>query len=66
MKKKRTAAQASDKNRAKTIKALFENIPIPLSSSSKSKVVNLKGCDWLTELSVTIRKTKKSNLPKER
>ena len=27
---------------------------------------NLKGCDWIQELSVTIRKTKKTQLPKER
>jgi len=27
---------------------------------------NLQGCDWIQELSVTIRKSKKTALPKER
>jgi len=27
---------------------------------------NLKGCDWISEISVTIRKTKKTQLSKER
>ncbi|XP_053375851.1 baculoviral IAP repeat-containing protein 6-like isoform X2 [Mercenaria mercenaria] len=64
MKKKRTAAQASDKNRTKTIKALFENYSS--TAGGKTKVDSFKGCDWLTELSITIRKTKKTNIPRER
>lgn len=62
IKKKRTAAQASDR-RTKTIKALFENYS---SAAGKNKMENLKGCDWLTEISITIRKTKKTNIPRER
>ncbi|KAL4237916.1 Baculoviral IAP repeat-containing protein 6 [Mactra antiquata] len=64
IKKKRTAAQASDKNKFKTLKALFENYNS--TSGSKNKMENLKGCDWLTEISITIRKTKKTNVPRER
>ena len=63
-KKKRTAAQSIDKYRTKSIKALFENYGAV--SNSKTKLENLKGCDWLQEVSITIRKTKKTNVPKER
>jgi baculoviral IAP repeat-containing protein 6 len=36
------------------------------SAFNKQKLENLKGCDWLQEVSITIRKCKKSHVPKER
>lgn len=63
-KKKRTAAQSIDKYRTKSIKALFENYGAV--TNNKTKAENLKGCDWLQEVSITIRKPKKTNVLKER
>ncbi|XP_064603703.1 baculoviral IAP repeat-containing protein 6-like isoform X3 [Liolophura sinensis] len=67
---------ANEKQKSKTIKALFENIPYNGSGLSamerlaatapKAKLENLKGCDFIQEISVTVRKCKKSNVPKER
>ncbi|XP_013417535.1 baculoviral IAP repeat-containing protein 6 [Lingula anatina] len=34
--------------------------------TSKQKLENIKGCDWLAEISVTIRKTKRNTVPKDR
>ncbi|KAK3576772.1 hypothetical protein CHS0354_014586 [Potamilus streckersoni] len=70
--RKRTSAPTSatsDKSKAKTIKAQFENYASvygAASISGKFKLENLRGCDWIQEISVTIRKTKKTHLQKDR
>ncbi|XP_029637353.1 baculoviral IAP repeat-containing protein 6 isoform X1 [Octopus sinensis] len=62
-----------DKQKVKSIKSLFDNIPYPgfntterVSSAPKMKLENIQGCDWIQELSITVRKTKKTRVPKER
>ncbi|KAL8592605.1 hypothetical protein ACOMHN_026535 [Nucella lapillus] len=60
----------------KTIKCLFENVSssgaIPsaverlAASAPKQKLSDIKGCDWLAELSVTVRKFKRTLVPQER
>jgi hypothetical protein len=37
----------------------------PISVSSK-KIENFKGCDWIHEVSITIRRTCRTNIPNER
>jgi len=60
----------------KTIKCLFENVSstgaVPsaverlAASAPKQKLTDIKGCDWLAELSVTVRKFKRTSVPRER
>ncbi|XP_052766452.1 baculoviral IAP repeat-containing protein 6-like isoform X2 [Mya arenaria] len=57
LKKKRLLAEK------KTIKSLLHSYT---TSSAKAKIENLRGCDWLSEVSITIRKTRKTNIYKER
>lgn len=35
-------------------------------SAMRQKLDNVKGCDWFQEISITIRKSKKSPVPKDR
>ncbi|ELT93547.1 hypothetical protein CAPTEDRAFT_223860 [Capitella teleta] len=35
-------------------------------AASKQKLENIKGCDWLQEISVTIRRSSKSSVPQDR
>ena len=35
-------------------------------SAMRQKLDNMKGCDWFQEISVTIRKSKKTHVPKDR
>ena len=60
----------------KTIKCLFENVSnsgaVPsaverlAASAPKQKLTDIKGCDWLAELSVTVRKFKRTPVLRER
>ena len=36
------------------------------NSASKQKLENVKGCDWIQEISITVRKSKKTSVPKDR
>ena len=35
-------------------------------SAMRQKVDNMKGCDWFQDISITIRKSKKTHVPKDR
>ncbi|XP_076097651.1 dual E2 ubiquitin-conjugating enzyme/E3 ubiquitin-protein ligase BIRC6-like isoform X3 [Mytilus galloprovincialis] len=73
--KKKSGSQLSA-HKLKIMKKAFDNdLFVPPSSVKDQQSSslprpkypeNLKGCDWLSELSVTIRKTKKTQLSKER
>ncbi|GAB1609836.1 baculoviral IAP repeat-containing protein 6-like isoform X2 [Argonauta hians] len=75
-KKKSTTLNSTsmfDKQKVKSIKSLFDNISYPVlntaervSATPKMKLENIQGCDWIQELSITVRKTKKTRVPKER
>ena len=36
------------------------------TSPSKQKLESIRGCDWLQEISVTVRKNTKTNIPRDR
>ena len=36
------------------------------ASATKQKLENVKGCDWIQEISITVRKSKKTSVPKDR
>nr|KAG5700865.1 hypothetical protein BaRGS_012272 [Batillaria attramentaria] len=58
----------------KTIKCLFENVSNAgasaverlAASAPKQKLTDIKGCDWLAEISVTVRKFKRTPVARER
>ena len=58
----------------KTIKCLFEAstgaVPSAAerlaASAPKQKLTDIKGCDWLAELSVTVRKFRRTSVTRER
>lgn len=58
----------------KGIKCLFENVQSSgasaverLSASApKQKLTDIKGCDWLAEISLTVRKFKRTSVLRER
>jgi hypothetical protein len=35
-------------------------------TAASKKIDNFKGCDWLHEISITIRRTCRTNIPNER
>ncbi|KAH3853370.1 hypothetical protein DPMN_095892 [Dreissena polymorpha] len=47
----------------KTLKGLLHSYS---TSGSSTRLENLRGCDWLSEISITIRKTRKTSLHRER
>ncbi|CAH1791767.1 unnamed protein product [Owenia fusiformis] len=73
-KEKPSESSAKKKKKEKTFKSLFDNFEYPgfsaverLSPQPSKKVVeSLRGCNWIQELSITIRKAKKSTVAKDR
>ncbi|KAK6180714.1 hypothetical protein SNE40_008714 [Patella caerulea] len=70
-----SSSSSSDKLKSKTIKSLFENVPFMNGASAterlaatapNKKPLDLKGCDWLEELSITVRKMKPTSVTRER
>ncbi|XP_067680641.1 baculoviral IAP repeat-containing protein 6-like isoform X2 [Haliotis asinina] len=69
-------ASTSNSSKQKTIKSLFENVPympgasvaerLAATAPHKQKLTDVKGCDWIQEISLTVRKMKKTNIPRER
>ena len=43
----------------------FGYTPAP-STISKHKLENVRGCDWLTEISITVRRCKKTGVTRDR
>ena len=43
----------------------FGYTPTP-STLSKHKLEHVRGCDWLTEISITVRRCRKTTLPRDR
>ena len=47
----------------------FGYTPTPsdrISTMSKHKLENIKGCDWLTEVSITVRRCRKTSVTRDR
>ncbi|XP_041353670.1 baculoviral IAP repeat-containing protein 6-like isoform X2 [Gigantopelta aegis] len=74
-KKKANIVSSAFKPKTKSIKSLFENVPhMPGTSATerlaatapKQKLTDVKGCDWLQEISVTVRKMKRTHVLRER
>lgn len=42
------------------------NIDRVAMTAATKKIENFKGCDWLHEISITIRRTCRTNIPNER
>ena len=40
--------------------------PFASKSRPKQKLDDVKGCDWINEISVTIRKSRKTSIPRDR
>ncbi|XP_069118544.1 baculoviral IAP repeat-containing protein 6-like isoform X2 [Argopecten irradians] len=71
--KKKSAPANSTAQKMKVMKTAFDNdLFVPLKETVISALPrpklpeNLQGCDWIQELSITIRKSKKLALPKEK
>ncbi|OWF45700.1 baculoviral IAP repeat-containing protein 6-like isoform X2 [Mizuhopecten yessoensis] len=71
--KKKAAPATNTAQKMKVMKTAFDNdLFVPLKETVISALPrpklpeNLQGCDWIQELSITIRKSKKLALPKER
>ncbi|XP_070181060.1 dual E2 ubiquitin-conjugating enzyme/E3 ubiquitin-protein ligase BIRC6-like isoform X3 [Littorina saxatilis] len=67
--------ESKKKMEYKTIKCLFENVStgaVPsaaerlAATAPKQKLTDIKGCDWLAELSVTVRKFRRTSVSRER
>jgi len=64
-----------DKLKGANTKKLMDQLPFSPTeadtgnggtSPSKQKLESIRGCDWLQEISVTVRKNTKTNIPRDR
>ncbi len=59
----------AEKARLKQLFSQYGYTPTPsdrIATMSKQKLENVKGCDWLTEISITVRRCRKTSVPRDR